>query len=181
MNGPAIFGVAGWKNSGKTTMVARLVAEFTARGRVVATVKHAHHAFDIDQQGTDSWQHRQAGAREVALVSRRRWAVMHELGDAPEPGLAEMIEKLSPCDMVIVEGFKREPHPKIELRRPQALAGKPLWPENSSIVALSSPEPVENCPLSVFHPEAIAAIADFIETHSGLRDIASENPGLGHG
>lgn len=181
MNGPAIFGVTGWKNAGKTTMVARLVAEFTARGRVVATVKHAHHAFDIDQQGTDSWQHRRAGAREVALVSRRRWAVMHELGDAPEPGLAEMIEKLSPCDMVIVEGFKRESHPKIELRRPETLGGKPLWPENPSIVALSSADPVENCPLPVFHPDAIAMIADFIETQTGLQGGATGNPGLNDG
>ena len=109
-----VFGITGWKNSGKTTLVVRLVEEFTARGFRVSTVKHAHHAFDIDREGTDSHRHRVAGASEVALVSGRRWALMHELRDDDEPALGEILARLSPCDLVLIEGYKREAHAKIE-------------------------------------------------------------------
>ena len=102
-----VFGVTGWKNSGKTTLVSRLVAEITARGYSVSTVKHAHHNFDIDQKGRDSYAHREAGAHEVALVSGRRWALMHELRGEEEPSLADVLAKLSPCDLVIVRRIRK--------------------------------------------------------------------------
>ena len=161
-----IFGVTGWKNSGKTRMVANLVGEFTARGLKVSTVKHAHHTFDIDQEGRDSWQHRQAGASEVALVSRNRWALMHELRGEEEPALGEILERLSPCDLVIVEGYKREDHPKIEMIRdtgePRPASNPMLWREDTSVVLIGSEEPLENCPLPRLGPDQVSEIADFI-------------------
>lgn len=165
---PPLFGVTGWKNSGKTRMVAALVAEFSARGFRVSTVKHAHHSFDIDQEGTDSWQHRKAGASEVALVSRNRWALMHELAGEEEPPLDEIVDRLSPCDLVIIEGFKREGHAKIEMIRKETLKDAPLWPDDDTIVLIGSDEPPADCNLPVFDPNDISAIADFIEQHLEL-------------
>ncbi|MFZ2099917.1 MAG: molybdopterin-guanine dinucleotide biosynthesis protein B [Oricola sp.] len=166
-----IIGISGWKNSGKTRMTAALVAELTARGRVVSTVKHAHHAFDIDHEGTDSHAHRQAGAREVAIVSGRRWALMHELGpDEAEPPLDEILSRLGPCDLVIVEGFKREAHPKIEMRRIQAASRDRLAGDAANIVAIVSDDPADtDDSLPVFGHDAVAAIADFIERCTGLK------------
>lgn len=112
-----ILGIVGWKNSGKTTLVEALVREMTARGLRVSTVKHAHHAFDIDVPGKDSYRHREAGAHEVIVASGQRWALMHELRNAPEPPLDALIAKLAPCDLVLVEGFKRGTHAKIEVAR----------------------------------------------------------------
>jgi molybdopterin-guanine dinucleotide biosynthesis adapter protein len=112
-----ILGIVGWKNSGKTTLVEALVREMTARGLRVSTVKHAHHAFDIDVPGKDSHRHREAGAHEVIVASGDRWALMHELRNAPEPPLDALIAKLAPCDLVLVEGFKRGTHSKIEVAR----------------------------------------------------------------
>ena len=157
-----IFGITGWKNSGKTRMVATLVSEFAARGLKVSTVKHAHHSFDIDHEGTDSWQHRMAGAGEVALVSANRWALMHELAGEDEPSLGDILSKLAPCDIVLIEGFKREGHPKIEMIRKEAAKDAPLWPDDKSIKAIVSADPVSETSLPVFSPDAIAAIADFI-------------------
>ena len=116
-----VIGIVGWKKSGKTTLVARLIEEFTRRGLKVATVKHAHHDFQIDDEETDSARHRRAGAAQVAVVSARRWALIGELGDAPEPDLAEVIGWLGPCDLVIVEGYKSAAIPKIEARRDAAI------------------------------------------------------------
>ncbi|HHZ07159.1 MAG TPA: molybdopterin-guanine dinucleotide biosynthesis protein B [Rhizobiales bacterium] len=163
-----VFGVAGWKNSGKTTMTERLVAEFTRRGRTVATVKHAHHDADVDHEGTDSFRHRRAGAREVALVTGRRWALMHELRGEPEPSLADILVRLSPCDLVLVEGFKREAHAKLELRRKGAKEEAPLAPGDPSIVAIAADIPVAEAGVPVFHLDDIGAIADFIEQATGL-------------
>ncbi len=117
MKAQKILGIVGWKNSGKTTLVEALVREMTARGLRISTVKHAHHAFDIDVPGKDSHRHREAGAHEVIAASGERWALMHELRGAPEPPLEELIAKLAPCDLVLVEGFKRGTHPKIEVAR----------------------------------------------------------------
>lgn len=117
MKAQKIFGIVGWKNSGKTTLVESLVREMTARGMCVSTVKHAHHAFDIDVPGKDSYRHREAGAHEVIVASGQRWALMHELRQAPEPPLDELLAKLAPCDLVLVEGFKQGTHPKIEVAR----------------------------------------------------------------
>jgi molybdopterin-guanine dinucleotide biosynthesis protein B len=139
-----VIGLAGWSGSGKTTLLASLIPLLTASGLRISTIKHAHHAFDVDTPGKDSWTHRQAGASEVLVVSDTRWALMHELRGAPEPSLAELLGKLSPCDLVIVEGFKREPIPKVEIWR--AVVGKPiLHPEDPNIVLMASDDP---CPLA---------------------------------
>ena len=119
-----IIGLAGWSGAGKTTLITKVIPVLKGRGLKVATVKHAHHEFDLDRPGKDSWRHREAGAAEVAVVSSRRWALIHELRDEPEPPLAEILAKLSPVDLVIIEGFKRHAHPKLEIYR--ANVGKPL-------------------------------------------------------
>ena len=161
MNSP-VFGVTGWKNSGKTTLVVKLVAEFTRRGWRVSTVKHAHHAFDIDVPGTDSFRHREAGASEVMIVSDQRWALMHELRDEEEPPFAGMLARLSPCDLILVEGYKREGHPKIEARRREARHSEPLAPRDPSIVAVAADHAVETGGLPAFPLDDTGAIADFI-------------------
>jgi molybdopterin-guanine dinucleotide biosynthesis adapter protein len=161
-----IFGLAGWSGSGKTTLMTALIPEFVARGIRVSTIKHAHHAFDVDQPGKDSWRHRQAGASEVLVVSERRWALMHELRDAPEPGLDELLERITPVDLLLVEGFKRHPHPKIEVYRPAL--GKPvLHPEDRFVVAVASDEELPGLPLPWLPLGDAAAIADFIIRHDG--------------
>jgi molybdenum cofactor guanylyltransferase/molybdopterin-guanine dinucleotide biosynthesis protein MobB len=165
---PPIIGVAGWKNSGKTTLVTRLVAELTRRGLEVATVKHAHHDFQIDDAETDSARHRRAGASQVAVVSSRRWAVVRELRDAPEPTLGEMIARLEPCDLVIVEGYKAAPIPKIEARRRAAANAAPLADSDANIVAIAADHAVDGDGRPVFALDDIAAIADFILDALGL-------------
>lgn len=167
-NKPPVFGIAGWKNSGKTTMTERLVAAITARGFRVATVKHAHHAFDIDQEGTDSHRHRAAGAVETALVSGRRWALMHELRGEDEPPLEALLARLSPCDLVVVEGFKTGDHPKIEVRRTEAGDHTPL-PASANVVAIAADHAVADAGVPVFSLDAVPAIADFVETAMGMR------------
>src|ERR1700726_2996227 len=143
-----IFGLAGWSGSGKTTLLAALIPELAARGLTVSTIKHAHHEFDIDQPGKDSWRHRQAGAREVMVASARRWALMHELRDLPEPPLEDLVAQMSPVDLLLVEGWKRHPHPKLEVYRPSL--GKPLlYPEDRHIVALASDQPIA-APIPLF-------------------------------
>lgn len=164
-----VLGITGWKNSGKTTLTERLVAELVRRGWHVSTVKHAHHDFDIDKPGADSFRHRQAGASEVAIVSARRWALMHELREAEEePPLGDIIARLSPCDLVIVEGYKREGHPKIETRRLGAKDTTPLSADDPSIVAIAADHPVPGATLPVFALDAVEAIADFAEIAIGL-------------
>ncbi|MEX0956200.1 MAG: molybdopterin-guanine dinucleotide biosynthesis protein B [Rhizobiaceae bacterium] len=163
-----VLGIAGWKNSGKTTLVERLVAALAGRGLRVATVKHAHHDFDVDVPGTDSWRHRQAGARQVAIVSSRRWALMHELRDAAEPKLDEILERLSPADLIIVEGWKRGAHPKIELRRQAASEAVPLAAGDPTIIAIVADHATEAGGLPVFDLDDIDAIADFAINAFGL-------------
>jgi len=132
-----IFGLAGWSGSGKTTLMTALIPEFVSRGITVSTIKHAHHSFDIDQPGKDSWHHRQAGAREVMVASGCRWALMHELRGAAEPSLDELRKRMTPVDLLLVEGFKHHDHPKIEVYR-RAL-GKPLLhPGDPFVVAIAS-------------------------------------------
>ena len=163
-----IFGITGWKNSGKTTLTEKLVAELTARGRRVSTVKHAHHDFDIDKEGADSFRHRQAGAVEVAIVSGRRWALMHELRGDAEPTLEAILARLEPADIVLVEGYKRETHQKIETRRLDAKDRAPLSASDPHIVAIAADHPVEGESVPVFPIDDIAPIADFIEKATGL-------------
>jgi molybdopterin-guanine dinucleotide biosynthesis protein B len=157
-----MIGIAGWKNSGKTTLVMRLVEEFTRRGLRVATIKHAHHQFEIDDKDTDSARHRRAGASQVAIVSSRRWAVVSELGDAPEPSLAEVAGKLGPCDLIIVEGYKSAPIPKIEARRRASASGDKLSRSDRNVVAVASDHAAGDEQVPVFGLDDIAAIADFI-------------------
>lgn len=167
-----VFGITGWKNSGKTTLVERLVAELTGRGWKVSTVKHAHHAFDIDKAGTDSFRHREAGASEVAIVSGNRWALMHELRNESEPHLEAILERLAPCDLVLVEGYKRETHPKIEVRRMEARDHTPLAPADPAIIAVAADYETTDAVLPSFSLDAIGAIADFIEHAIGLKQKA---------
>ena len=162
-----LYGVVGWKNSGKTGLMERLVAEFSARGLRIATIKHAHHDFDIDQPGTDSARHRAAGAVQVLLASSRRWALMSELGDAPEPPLGALIERLDPCDLLLIEGYKREQHAKIEAHR--AATGQPLIaPGDASVRAVAS-DTALTLDRPVFDLDDTAAIADFI-----LSEVAAQ-------
>ena len=162
-----VIGIAGWKKSGKTTLTVRLVAEFTQRGLRVATVKHAHHDFQIDEGATDSARHRQAGASEVAIVSAKRWAIVHELADAPEPELADVLAWLSPCDLIIVEGYKTAAIPKIEARRTEARQHTPLADRDPHVVAVAADHPVADKRLPVFALDDIVRLADFIATAVG--------------
>lgn len=164
-----VFGITGWKNSGKTQLVTRLVSEFTARGLKVSTVKHAHHNFDIDKPGADSYRHREAGAVEVALVSGRRWALMHELRDEEEPPLSAILPRLAPCDLILIEGYKRENHPKIEARRTESADKGALAPEDANILAIAADHPVPGSELPVYDLNDISGLADFISTHLDLK------------
>jgi molybdopterin-guanine dinucleotide biosynthesis protein B len=160
-----VIGLAGWSGSGKTTLVTRVIPALTARGLKVATVKHAHHEFDLDQPGKDSWLHREAGACEVAVVSSRRWAIMHELNGDAEPPLMEMLTKLSPVDLVIVEGFKRHAHPKLEVFR--ATVGKPLLhPEDDCIVAVATDAPLPQAQVPVLMLDDINGIANVLQAEA---------------
>jgi molybdopterin-guanine dinucleotide biosynthesis protein B len=164
-----IIGLAGWSGSGKTTLVTSVIPVLVRRGFKVATVKHAHHEFDIDQPGKDSWLHRQAGASEVAIVSSRRWALIHELGAEPEPALPDVLAKISPVDLVIVEGFKRHSHPKLEVYR--AAVGKPLLhPEDDCIVALATDSPLPQAQVPVLMLDDIEGIANVLAAEAMPRE-----------
>ena len=161
-----VFGITGWKNTGKTGLLERLVTELSARGFTVSTIKHAHHSFDVDHEGRDSYRHREAGAREVLLSSRTRWALMHELHGSPEVPLAELLTKLSPVDLVLVEGFKTEGHEKLECHR--AEVGKmPLAEKDTTIVALASNVLLDS-ERPVFDLNDTTAISDFVVKQVGL-------------
>ena len=164
-----VVGIAGWKNSGKTTLAVKLIAELTRRGLRVASVKHAHHDANVDHEGTDSFRHRAAGAVEVALVTSRRWAVMHVLRDESEPSLADMLARLSTTDIVIVEGYKREPIPKIEVRRSAAAATEALAASDPNIIALAADYTADGSGRPTFDLNDVAGIADFVVAHFRLR------------
>lgn len=153
-----VIGFAGWSGSGKTTLVEQVIAVLEARGLVVSLIKHAHHEFDIDYPGKDSYRHRHAGCREVLVTSVNRWAVMHELRGRPELKLDEALAQLSPCDLVLVEGFKYEPIPKIEIYR--AAIDKPkLFPNDPHVIAVASDAPLATTlpQLDINNPGAVAA------------------------
>ena len=164
-----LIGLAGWSGSGKTTLLTALIPALIARGRTVSTVKHAHHAFDVDKPGKDSYVHREAGAREVLISSRNRWALMHEHRGASEPDLRDLVTHLGPVDLVLVEGFKREGHPKIEIHR--AEVGKPLlYPDDPQMVAIASDPVLTGAPIPHVSLNDIEAIADLVERHA--REVA---------
>ena len=161
-----IVGVAGWSGSGKTTLITKVIPVLNRRGIKVATVKHAHHGFDVDQPSKDSWLHRQAGATEVAIVSSRRWAIIHELREEPEPPLPEILDRLSPVDLVIIESFKRYPHPKLEVFR--AAAGKPLLqPDDNCIVAIASDVALPRARVPVLILDDVEGIANVLQAEAG--------------
>jgi molybdopterin-guanine dinucleotide biosynthesis protein B len=156
-----IFGFAGFSGSGKTTLIEKLIPLFTARELRVSVIKHAHHAFDVDRPGKDSYRHRQAGGSEVLVTSSNRWALMHELRGAPEPSLDELVAKLSPCDLVLVEGFKHEPVPKLEVHRGAEAGSGLLFPHDPYIRAIATDIPLATR-LPVFALEDVERIAEFV-------------------
>ena len=162
-----LFGIAGWSGSGKTTLVTSLLPRLAERGLRVSTVKHAHHGFDVDQPGKDSYEHRKAGASEVLVSSSRRWALMRENRGEPEPSLADLVSRLSPVDLVLVEGFKREAIDKLEVYRRDL--GKPmLQPDDSRVVAVASDAPLADVPVPILRLDAVGDIAAFIADHCGV-------------
>jgi molybdopterin-guanine dinucleotide biosynthesis protein B len=157
-----MLGLAGWSGSGKTTLLAKVIPVLIERGRSVSTIKHAHEAFDVDQPGKDSYTHRLAGAREVLVSGARRWALLHELRDEAEPTLAELVTRIAPVDLLIVEGFKREQHAKLEVHR--SAVGKPLlYPGDPNIVAIASDALLPNAPVPAADLDDVEAIASLID------------------
>ena len=156
-----VIGLAGWSGAGKTTLLARVIPHLLGKGLRVSVIKHAHHSFDVDVPGKDSWVHRQSGAAEVLVSSGRRWALMHELRGTPESRLPELLKKMSPVDLLIVEGFKSEPHRKIEVHR--AANGKPvLFPDDPGIVGIATDAELKTT-LPVAHLDDIPAIAAMMQ------------------
>lgn len=170
-----VYGIIGWKNSGKTGLMERLIAEVRGRGLSVSSIKHAHHGFDIDQPGKDSFRHRQAGAGEVLLASGQRWVLMHENEGGAEPALADLLARLSPVDLVLVEGYKRDAHPKIEAHRVATGQGL-IARDDATVRAVASDRRTELPGMgwhgAAFDLEDAAGVADFI-----LRDLGLSDPG----
>jgi molybdopterin-guanine dinucleotide biosynthesis adapter protein len=162
-----VFGIAGYSGSGKTTLMERLLPLFVMEGIKVSVVKHAHHNFDVDKPGKDSYRHREAGAGEILITSDKRWVLMHELRGEQEPTLDQLLAQFSPCDLVLVEGFKNEPVPKLEVHR-VANGKPPLYPQDKTVVAVASDEPVVTR-LPQFHIDDAEAIALFIMQQTGLQ------------
>jgi molybdopterin-guanine dinucleotide biosynthesis protein B len=161
MNEARVLGITGWSGSGKTTLIIKLIPVLLARGLRVATLKHAHHKFDVDQPGKDSYEHRKAGASEVIVSSARRWVQLHEIGDGAEATLAELLEHLSPCELVLIEGFKTERHPKLEVYR-HANGKAPLHPTDDRIVAIATDHHFSDARVPLVDLEDVNAIADLV-------------------
>ena len=173
MSHKAVLGIVGWSGSGKTSLVRRLLHEFVRRGISVSTIKHAHAGFDIDTPGKDSHVHREAGACEVVVSSVNRFALIHENRDQPEPRIDGLLARMAPVDLVLIEGFKSEPHDKLEVHRPAV--GKPaLYPRDPDVVALATDAGADDAHIPVLDLNDTAAIADFIVAHCGLRPAAEE-------
>src|SRR5215470_266535 len=173
-----IIGLAGWSGAGKTTLLVKVIPRLVGRGLTVSTLKHAHHSFDIDQPGKDSHSHRLAGATEVLVGAASRWALVHELREEAEPPLTALLAKLAPVDLVIIEGYKREAHPKLEVYR--AAVGKPLLhPEDPHIVAVASDNPLPQARVPVISLDDIDAIADVLLKHAvPLKAALSQRAGV---
>jgi len=164
-----IIGLAGWSGAGKTTLLTKVIPRIAARGLKVSTLKHAHHGFDVDQPGKDSHSHRMAGASQVLVSSSVRWALVHELRGDAELRLAALIEKLAPVDLVLVEGYKRERHPKLEIYR-AALGKPPLFPDDPAIVAVASDRPLPQAKIPVIDRDDVESIADLLIAHAAPLD-----------
>ncbi len=169
-----VLGLAGWSGAGKTRLIARLLPVLTGRGLRVSTIKHAHHAFDIDQPGKDSYVHRTAGAMEVLIASDRRWALMHESRNEPESMLADLLKRLSPCDLVLVEGFRHAAFPKLEVFR-AANDRPPLHGDDRRIVAVASDTPFPNARVSIVPLDDIDAIAQTVLTHAAAIGVVLDS------
>ena len=170
-----VFGIVGWKNSGKTNLVARLITELTERGYAVSALKHAHHTFEIDHKGRDSYRFRKSGAAQVAIVSGTRWALVTDLTRRSEPDLEEVLAHLDPCDLVLIEGYKsRTIFPKIEARGTLARHDTPLAPDDPQIVAIAWQDKQPDDDLPHFHIDDIPIIADFILNYC---EVPARNPG----
>ena len=163
-----VFGIVGWKNSGKTTLVENLVKNITDQGYQVSTIKHAHHSFDIDHEGTDSFRHRKAGAKEVVLASRKRWALIHELMDEPEKDFDFLVNSIAPTDLILVEGFKEEGHNKIEVIRGENKK-IPIHMLDKSVLAIAADYKILDVSLPIFHLDEISKISNFILKKVGLK------------
>jgi molybdopterin-guanine dinucleotide biosynthesis protein B len=162
VNRARVLGLVGWSGSGKTTLITKLIPLLSGRGLTVATLKHAHHAFDVDQPGKDSYEHRRAGACEVLVSSARRWVQMHEVGDAEEATLPELLARVSPCDLILVEGFKTARHAKLEVFR-RANGKSPLHPQDDRILVVASDQPFPEARIPVVDLNDIPAIADLVQ------------------
>lgn len=168
-----VIGLAGWSGAGKTTLLTRAIPQLAQQGLRVSVIKHAHHAFDVDVPGKDSWRHREAGAAEVLVSSSQRFALMHELRGASEPRLPELLAKMSPVDLVVVEGFKREPLHKIEIHR--AANGKPpLFPDDSDIVGIATDTPVETTLPTAHLDDIPAVVAMMLKSAVALKDVLAK-------
>jgi molybdopterin-guanine dinucleotide biosynthesis protein B len=167
-----VFGFAGWSGSGKTTLIEQLIPALAADGLRVSLIKHAHHEFDVDQPGKDSWRHRKAGCSEVLVTSAKRWALMHEVADGAEMTLPESLLRLSPCDIVLIEGFKRAAIPKLEIHRP-GIGKPPLFPADPHIVGIATdaPEQFADARLTVLDLSNVQAICAFVLAQSSIVEI----------
>ena len=166
-----IIAIVGWKNSGKTTLAVRLVEEFTARGLTIATIKHAHHSLRLDEEGTDSARHRAAGAKQVAVVSQKRWAIMTE---GPEPDFIDVAAQLEPCDLILVEGYKSQPIPKIEARRRESHPGAGFAERDDKVIAIAADYAIEGAKVPVFGLDDVSQIADYILAALGMTGGAEQ-------
>ena len=159
-----VIGIAGWSGAGKTTLISRVIPHLRQQGLSVSVIKHAHHEFDVDVPGKDSWVHRQSGAEEVLVSSAKRWALMHELRGASEPELPDLLKKMSPVDLVVIEGFKTEPHPKIEVYR-KASGKPPLYPDDPAIAGIATDASIKTA-LPVVHVDDIPAVAAMMRKYA---------------
>lgn len=165
MSSVRVLGIVGWSGSGKTTLITSLIPVLTAQGLRIATLKHAHHKFDVDQPGKDSYEHRKAGACEVIVSSARRWVQMHEIGDGAEATLSQLLARVSPCDLILVEGFKAESHPKLEVFR-EAAGNAPLHPQDPRIVAIASDRSFPDAGVPVVDINDLRAVAGLVLEHA---------------
>lgn len=175
-----VMGIVGWSGSGKTSLLVEVLAILKGTGLKVSTMKHAHHHFDVDQPGKDSFRHREAGASEVLVVTSSRWVLMHESREEPEPSIESLIERMTPVDLLLIEGFKTHHHPKVEIHRQSE--GKPLlYPDDPGIVAVASDGRLPGLTVPQLDLNDPAAIAHFILVHTGLAADALRKPGTGMG
>lgn len=163
------FGLVGWSGSGKTTLMEQLIPALTGRGVTVSTMKHTHHKFEIDKPGKDSFKHRMAGATQVAVLSSARWALVHELRGAPEPSVDDMIAKMAPVDLILIEGFKTHGHPKMEVYR-SSVREVLLQPNDPTVVAVATDEPLDGLSVPVLDLNDVSAVAGFIVAYCGLEE-----------